>query len=84
MEFRIRILREHGLGLKEIQGDHLGSSLCRGAREFWIDWGEEIAACDCKRYLRAVRHAPDEETPISIFCNRLTVDEKKDRSAAMK
>lgn len=77
MEFRIRILREHGLGLKEIQETIARIEPLPGAREFLdrlraetqlvivSDTFEQFAMPLMKKLAYP-----------SIFCNRLTVDEK--------
>lgn len=77
MEFRIRILSEHGLGLKEIQETIARIEPLPGAREFLdrlraetqlvivSDTFEQFAMPLMKKLAYP-----------SIFCNRLTVDEK--------
>ena len=77
MEFRIRILREYGLGLKEIQETIARIEPLPGAREFLdrlraetqlvivSDTFEQFAMPLMKKLAYP-----------SIFCNRLTVDEK--------
>ena len=77
MEFRIRILREHGLGLKKIQETIARIEPLPGAREFLdrlraetqlvivSDTFEQFAMPLMKKLAYP-----------SIFCNRLTVDEK--------
>ena len=77
MKFRIRILREHGLGLKEIQETIARIEPLPGAREFLdrlraetqlvivSDTFEQFAMPLMKKLAYP-----------SIFCNRLTVDEK--------
>ena len=77
MKFRIRILREHGLGLKEIQETIARIEPLPGARKFLdrlraetqlvivSDTFEQFAMPLMKKLAYP-----------SIFCNRLTVDEK--------
>ncbi len=77
MKFRIRILREYGLGLKEIQETIARIEPLPGAREFLDRLREEtqlvIVSDTFEQFAMPLMK---KFAYPSIFCNRLTVDEK--------
>lgn len=77
MEFRIRILREHGLGLKEIQETIARIEPLPGAREFLDRLREETQLVIVSDTFEQFAMPLMKKLAYpSIFCNRLTVDEK--------
>ena len=77
MEFRIRILREHGLGLKEIQDTIARIEPLPGAREFLDRLREETQLVIVSDTFEQFAMPLMKKLAYpSIFCNRLTVDEK--------
>nr|WP_314931425.1 bifunctional phosphoserine phosphatase/homoserine phosphotransferase ThrH [Shuttleworthia satelles] len=77
MKFRIRILREHGLGLKEIQETIARIEPLPGAREFLDRLREETQLVIVSDTFEQFAMPLMKKLAYpSIFCNRLTVDEK--------
>lgn len=77
MEFRIRILREHGLGLKEIQETIARIEPLPGAREFLDQLRAETQLVIVSDTFEQFAMPLMKKLAYpSIFCNRLTVDEK--------
>lgn len=77
MKFRIRILREHGLGLKEIQETIARIKPLPGARDFLDRLREETQLVIVSDTFEQFAMPLMKKLAYpSIFCNRLTVDEK--------
>ena len=77
MKFRIRILREYGLGLKEIQETIARIEPLPGAREFLDRLREETQLVIVSDTFEQFAMPLMKKLAYpSIFCNRLTVDEK--------
>lgn len=77
MKFRIRILREHGLGLKEIQETIARIEPLPGAREFLDQLRAETQLVIVSDTFEQFAMPLMKKLAYpSIFCNRLTVDEK--------
>ena len=77
MKFRIRILREHGLGLTEIQETIARIEPLPGAREFLDRLREETQLVIVSDTFEQFAMPLMKKLAYpSIFCNRLTVDEK--------
>ena len=77
MEFRIRILSEHGLGLKEIQETIARIEPLPGAREFLDQLRAETQLVIVSDTFEQFAMPLMKKLAYpSIFCNRLTVDEK--------
>lgn len=77
MKFRIRILREHGLGLKEIQETIARIEPLPGARDFLDRLREETQLVIVSDTFEQFAMPLMKKLAYpSIFCNRLTVDEK--------
>lgn len=77
MKFRIRILSEHGLGLKEIQETLARIEPLPGAREFLDQLRAETQLVIVSDTFEQFAMPLMKKLAYpSIFCNRLTVDEK--------
>lgn len=77
MKFRIRILREYGLGLKEIQETLARIEPLPGAREFLDQLRAETQLVIVSDTFEQFAMPLMKKLAYpSIFCNRLTVDEK--------
>ena len=76
MNYRLNILREHGLGLKEIQETISKIDPLPGAREF-LDKLKEITQVIIIRYLLPVCRTSDEETWLSDHLLQLSGCQRK-------
>ena len=74
MKYRLNILKEHNLGLKEIQETISKIDPLPGAKEFLDKLREMTTGDHHQRYLLSVRRTSDEKLGYpTIFCNSLVI-----------